>query len=244
MKKLDTDAYGHEMWDYYKRKEGHEIVERDDGHFDISNGPDLYFLKYKDWPAYEKMAMKHTKGKVLDIGCGAGRHALWAQKRGLNVLGVDNSRLAIKVCRLRGLKKAKVMSITQLNFKPNSFDTIMMMGNNFGLFGSSKRARRLLKKFYRITSKTALIIAESTDPYKTTNPYHLAYQRFNRARGRMPGQLRFRIRYAKYVGQCMDYLIVSKKEMRGIIKGTGWKIKKFINAKKGPSYIAILEKVR
>ncbi|MFQ6121215.1 MAG: class I SAM-dependent methyltransferase [Methanosarcinales archaeon] len=236
------DGYGQEIWAYFKAKESFEIIERDDGYFSISGGAKTYFSEYKDWPEHEKRSMRLVKGKVLDIGCGAGRHSLYLQKKGFDVIGIDNSPLAVKVCKLRGLKKIKVMSITDVGkFKLNSFDTIIMMGNNFGLFGSFKRTRLLLKKFYKITSPNALIIAESNDPYKTENPAHLEYHKLNRKRGRMAGQLRIRVRFEKYVGEWFDYLLVSKREMKEILDGTDWRVKKFIDSKKS-SYIAIIEK--
>ncbi len=241
-----NDAYGKAVFDFYKDGEGFEIVERDDGYFDLSKGPPFYFSKYKKWPHHEKEAIKYVKGRVLDVGCGAGRHAIYLQKKGHDVVGIDNSLLAIKVCKLRGLKKARVMSITEVNkFKQNSFDTIIMMGNNFGLFGNFKRAKKLLKKFHKITSNNALIIAESRDPYKTKRLEHLEYQRFCRKNGRTGGQIRMRIRYKKYVTPWFDYLLVSKKEMENILKNTGWKIKKTIKFNLDSSiYIAIIEKVK
>jgi hypothetical protein len=133
------------------------------------------------------------------------------------------------------------MSIEEVNFKPDSFDTIIMMGNNFGLFGGYEKARKLLKKFHKMTSKNGLIIASTRDTYKTENPDHLEYHRLNRERGRMSGQLRIRVRFRKYVGRWFDYLIVSKKEMQEILKGTGWKIKEFIDSDNS-EYIAIIEK--
>jgi len=240
--KLEEDAYGQEMWAYYKGEESFEIVERDDGYFDALPGsPRVYFSSYESWSHLDKKAMEFVKGRVLDVGCGAGRHSLYLQKKGFDVLGIDNSPLAIKVCKLRGLKKAEVMSIEEVNFKPETFDTILMMGNNFGLFGSFKKARRLLKRLHRMTSKNALIIADTRDPYKTENPAHLEYQEFNRKRGRMSGQLRIRIRFKKYVTRWFDYLIVSKEEMKEILKGTGWKVKEFIDSGDS-SYITIIEK--
>ncbi len=235
------DAYGHEIYDYYKGKRSYEIVERDDGYFDVSSGPKLYFLEYKDWNIHEKEAMKFVKGKVLDIGCGAGRHALYLQSKGYDVMGIDNSPLAIKVCKERGLKNAMVLSITQINSKLGKFDTILMMGANFGLFGNLKRAKWLLRKFRNITTENAIIIAETRDPYQTQVPEHLEYHEFNKRRKRMPGQIRIRIRYKKYVIPWFDYLFVSKNEMRMILKNTGWQIKKFIDGKEG-IYIAIIEK--
>jgi len=241
--KPKEDAYGQEMWACYKGREVFEIVERDDGYIDTStHGPKIYFSEYEDWYPFEKRAVGFVKGRVLDIGCGAGRHSLYLQKKGFDVVGIDNSPLAINVCKSRGLRNAKIMSIEDIDFKQNSFDTIIMMGNNFGLFGSFKKARRLLKKFHKVTSESALIVAETLDPYKTDNPFHLEYQRINKERGRMSGQVRIRIRFQKYVGRWFDYLLVSKDEMKEILKGTGWKVKEFIDSEDA-QYIAIIGKV-
>jgi SAM-dependent methyltransferase len=244
MKKLKPmeDAYGQEVWSYFNGKKSFEIVEREDSLFDVSSGAQTYFSVYDDWPEHHKRAIEFAKGRVLDIGCGAGRHSIYLQSKGLDVTGIDNSPLGIRVCRLRGLKKTKVMSVTEISrFKPCSFDTILMLGNNFGLFGSFSKARLLLSKLYKITSPTAMIIAESNDPYKTENQFHLRYQKANRRRGRMSGQMRIRIRYMKYVGRWFDYLIVSREEMKEILKGTGWKVTRFINSSSSP-YVAIIQK--
>ncbi len=202
----------------------------------------MYFSEYEDWNPVEKRAMELVKGRVLDIGCGAGRHSLYLQKRGFDVLGIDNSPLAIKVCKLRGLKRAKVIPIEDVDFEPNSFDTVIMMGNNFGLFGDFEKARRLLRRFRRMTSEDALIIADTRDPYDTENPAHLEYHRLNKEKGRMGGQIRIRIRFRKYVGRWFDYLMVSKEEMKEILKGTGWKVKEFIDSG-GSEYVAALKKM-
>ena len=57
----------------------------------------------------------------------------------------------------------------------------------------------------------------------------------------MSGQVRIRVRYKKYATPYFDYLMVSKEEMKKILKDTGWKIKKFIS-EKDAMYIAIIEK--
>ena len=186
--------------------------------------------------------MRLVKGRVLDVGCGAGRHSLYLQKKGFDVLGIDVSPLAIEVCKLRGLKKAKVLSIEDADFKPSSFYTILMMGNNFGLLGSFSKARRLLNKFHRMTSENALIIADTRDPYKTDNPDHLEYHKLNKKKGRMAGQVRIRIRFQNYVSGWLDYLMVSKEEMNALLNGTGWKIKEFIDSD-ASKYVAVIEKM-
>jgi len=109
--KTEEDAYGQEIWAYYSGRDSFEIVERDDGYFDASNGPKAYFSEYEDWSLSEKKSLEFVKGRVLDIGCGAGRHSLYLQNKGFDVLGIDNSPLAIKVCKLRGLKKLKLCQL-------------------------------------------------------------------------------------------------------------------------------------
>lgn len=235
------DAHGQAMYDYLQGKRFSEIIERDDGNIDASDGPDAYFLPYKDWRTTQKKAMQYVKGKVLDIGCGAGKHSIYLQQKGFDVLGIDNSPLAIKVCKLRGLKKAKIKPITQLSPKLGKFDTILMLGNNFGLFANFNRTKWLLKRFKGFTSNRAIIIAETLDPYQTKDPTHLAYHKLNRKRDRMPGQARIRVRYRKFVTPWFDYLLVSRPEMQQILSGSGWRVKRFINDK-GPIYIAIIEK--
>jgi SAM-dependent methyltransferase len=238
------DAYGHLVYDYLKRGVGQEIVERDDGLLDPSKTlPAYYFAEYREWAAHERKAMRFVEGRVLDVGCGAGRVALYLQKMGFDVLGIDLSPLAVKVCKLRGLKKVRVLSVTNIDLDCGKFDTLLMFGNNFGLFSSFTRARHLLRRFRRVTTDNARIIAESTDPDKTKDLAHLAYHKRNRSKGRMSGQVRIRVRYRTYMTPWFDYLLVSKREMRRLVAGTGWRIVRYINSP-GPQYIAIIQKTK
>ncbi len=237
----EEDAFGHEMLDYLEKGEAVEIIERDDGFIDVSGGAKAYFAEYEEWPSHQKEAMAYVNGRVLDVGCGAGRVALYLQEKGLEVLGIDNSPLAIDVCKRRGLKKCRVLPVTRVSSRLGVFDTILMFGNNFGLFGSPRRARWLLRRFGNMTSLQGRIIAESNDVHKTEIPEHLVYHEFNRKRGRMPGQVRIRVRYRRHATPWFDYLMVSKEEMRGILADTGWRVSGFLDSEGSP-YIAVIEK--
>lgn len=239
--KPENDAYGQEIWNRYLGNTNFEIIERDDGHIDSGNA-NLYFLEYKDWPSAERTAIRHARGIALDVGCGAGRAALYLQKKGLKVLAIDNSPLAVKVAKLRGVKSARVVPIQNISTLRGPFDTIVMFGNNFGLFGGKQMARRLLRAMHRITSPGALIIAGATDPYTTTDPIHLAYLRRNRLRGRMSGQLRLRVRYRMTRGNWFDYLFASQEEVRALTARTGWEVREIVPSP-GPGYVVILKKI-
>ena len=238
------DVYGRQMMAFYLNQHSSEVIEREDGYLDAGGlgGRNYYLSEYKDWAPFEKESMKYVKGKVLDIGCGAGRHALHLQKNSFDVTGIDLSPLAVQVCKLRGLKKAKVLPVEKISrLKAGAYDTLLMMGNNFGLFGSFKKAKRLLNQMRRVTTPKAVILAQTLDPYQTHDSYHLSYHKFNRKRGRMGGQIRLRVRYKNLIGPWFDYLFVSKKELQEILKNTGWCLKKVIPSKSS-FYIAVIQK--
>jgi SAM-dependent methyltransferase len=242
--KAEKDAYGKQLLaQYHQQTPTAEIIERDDNLIMVGSASGLYFTEYDEWGDLEKQAIAKARGRILDIGCGAGRHSLYLQEKGFDVTGIDNSPGAIKVCKLRGLKKALVRPIDEIDkFRAGSFDTILMFGGNFGLFGSRKNAGIILQKMSRITAPNARILAATLNPYKTDDINHLQYHRSNRRRGRMGGQIRMRIRYGKAVGEWFDYLFVSPEEMMDILKNTGWRIKELVDSEKA-NYIAVIEKI-
>jgi len=240
--KRDRDAYGHMLMDHLNGEETDEVIEREDGFISTSRGTELYFSEYPDWPDVEKDAMHYVNpGRVLDLGCGAGRMELYLQGKGYDVVGIDNSPLAVDVCRRRGVKDARLLSVTQVSQSLGCFDNILMMGNNWGLMGNKARAKWLMRKFYTMTSPGARVIAESNDIFKTESAHHLAYHAYNRERGRMAGQIRLRVLYKLYRSGWFDYLMVSKSEMMAILDGTGWRVRQFIDSESS-LYVAVMEK--
>ena len=236
----DWDAHGQALMDYFRRGSSYYAIERDDGLIDIRD-TGQYFTAYRSWPLLDKKVLSLAKGRVLDLGCGAGRHSLYLQNKGFNVTGIDSSPLAIEVRRSRGLKKASVADIGHLDYEPSSFDTILLMGNGFGLLGSEVRGRRLLKHWHPLLSKGGTIIAEANNLDMSSSPILLAYQQSNLKRGRMVGQLRIRIRYREFRTRWFDLLMASKEDTKEIVQGSGWRVKKFIDGK-GSYYGVVLQK--
>lgn len=235
------DAYGRAILDFYEGKGGFEIFELDDGFIDVAMRgalPAFYFSPFDRWFEHEKQALQLVRGRVLDIGCGAGRHCLYVQERGHEVIGIDNSPLAIEVARRRGVRDARVMSIDEVKRGLGLFDTLLLLGSNFALLQSSTRARELLRQFHEVTAPDAQILAGVMDPHHGELAPYCA-RNVARDPERMPGQLRMRIRYKGYATPWFDSLNVSKPELESVVDGTGWIIERFIG---DHVFIAVMKK--
>jgi SAM-dependent methyltransferase len=156
------------------------------GFIEATGGPEAYLWPFRRWPMHQRRAMRFVRGRVLDVGAGAGRVALHLQERGRDVVAIDISPLAVEVCRRRGVHDARVCAFEDVDATLGTFDTLVMFGNNFGLFGGAAKAGRMLRRLHRLTSPHARIVAESRDVYDTDDPDHLAYHKRNRGRGRSP----------------------------------------------------------
>ncbi len=235
------DAFGLLLTDHFAGETCSEFIERDDGYLFATDNLTAYFATFDEWPPRFQRAIGYVRGRVLDVGVGAGRFALYLQEQGHEVVGIDVSPGALEICRRRGVKEVRQMPFHMVDASLGSFDTVLMMGNNFGLFANPRRAKWMLRRLKRLTGPNARIVAESLDIYGTDKPEHLAYHDRNRRRGRMAGEIRLRVRYREVIGDWFDYLMVSQAEMLAIVEDTGWRVDEFIG-NNGGQYIGVIEK--
>jgi SAM-dependent methyltransferase len=240
----DRDAYGWLMLDHLRGSPGQEMVERDDGFVSLTPlGSALYFLPPGRWRPLERKLLARCRGRVLDVGCGAGRACLALQERGHAVTGIDSSPLAVRVCRERGGRDARVVPVSAASRKVGELDTTLLLGNNAGLLGGPQRAGRLLRRWHAMTSPHARIVGTTMNPYATARQDHRRYHRFNRARGRLAGQLRIRVRHRRFATPWFDYWLASPQELRRAVRGTGWRIAELLS-EGAPAYGVVMEKER
>lgn len=118
------------------------------------------FRSFKDMPALEQKALKLAKGTILDVGCGAGSHSLYLQKKGLQVKAIDISLGAVTVAKARG-----VISVENLDIlaETGTYDTILLLMNGTGIFKELSQVATYLKHLKSLLKPNGQILIDSSD---------------------------------------------------------------------------------
>lgn len=119
------------------------------------------FRDFKKMPALEQKALKLCKGNILDIGCGAGSHSLYLQKKGFDVTALDQSPGAIETCQLRGIEHTVLQGIQ--DFKLQKYDTLLMLMNGIGIVGKLKNIDQFLSHLKSLLTPKGQILLDSSD---------------------------------------------------------------------------------
>lgn len=157
------DLFGKAILDYQTNNSPEDILTETS----ISEADEMsvayLFRNYSEMPKLEQKALQLAKGKVLDVGCGAGSHALELQnERKLEVTAIDISENAVKACQLRGIENVKVANILDLDTE-NKFDTILSLMNGTGIFGTLNETAKYLQKLKSLLNEGGQILIDSSD---------------------------------------------------------------------------------
>jgi SAM-dependent methyltransferase len=228
----DPDPFGRALCDALQGRPARLCFRRDDGQLDGHDAA-LYLAGSEDLDPAEATALSRARGRVLDVGCGAGRHALLLQERGLPVVGLDLSPRALKVSRRRGLLHTVLAPAAAAPFAARSFDTILFMGNNLGLGGDAEGTVAMLRDMQRMAREGGLLIAGCRSPATTEDPVHLAYHARNQAQGRPIGQVTMRVEYGEHVGPWFDLLLLTPEQAADLAHRAGWRVDRLLPSERG-----------
>lgn len=216
-----TDPVGAAINDYALTKKPADIIVSSDICEDDIIPIEVLFRTYKEMPKLEQLALDNAKGKVLDVGAGAGVHSLELQDRGLDVYPIEISEGAVNHMKKVGLNARKV-NFFQLNNE--HYDTILMMMNGIGIAGTLSNLEKTLKHAKSLLNPNGKIVFDSSDiRYLYEEEDGTLWVDLN---SEYYGNFRFQMNYKQHKGPWFDWLYVDFDSLFTAAKNVGLKARK------------------
>lgn len=211
------DILGMALLDYQSGNYSEDIITYSSLGQDAILPLPYFFRELPQMPRLEQIALEKCTGEILDIGCGAGSHALFLQKEGFRVFGLDSSAGAIATCAARGLKKTIHRDINELHGR--KFDTLLLLMNGIGIVGRLRHLDGFLMHLGSLLEPGGQILVDSSD---------IIYMFDIDSDGRylLPdsknyyGEVEFRLEYKGIKGQGFHWLYLDEKTLEAAAKRT------------------------
>jgi len=102
-------------------------------------------------------------GRVLDLGCGFGRHLQALREHGLEAFGLDRSAALLR--RTSAELRARVVrgDFRRLPFRSGAFETVVMLFSSFGYFDDEDNARTL-HELRRVLGPDGSVVLDLMNP--------------------------------------------------------------------------------
>ena len=215
-------------------------VRRDDGH--VSPLPAGHFFReQRQFTRLEAAALALCRGSVLDVGAGAGEHALLLRGEGREVTPIDISPQAVAIMKRRGLREARCVDV--FDFRGGTFDTVLLLGHSIGMVGTIAGLDRFLAHVRGLVAPGGQILLDSLDVRVTDAPDNLAYHEANRSAGRYIGEIRMRFEFRNEAGPVFSWLQVDAETLSLRSAIAGWNCE-VVHAEQNGEYLARLSRQR
>jgi SAM-dependent methyltransferase len=237
------DVLGQAMTDYYQTLiDGTSFTGRLWVHNESKHGRkammpvETYFRNSDEMPELEWVALQQCRGRILDIGAGAGSHSLALQQLGQDVTALEISPLAAGVINARGVRKIICQDFFTLPVEAGrAYDTLLLMMNGIGLSGTVDGLRVFLRKARLLLRPGGQLVFDSTDVaylYDGHPPTTLPYY----------GEIRYQYEYRRQRSDWFNWLFIDRKTLTDLAAAEGWKTE-VIFEDKSDQYLAVCRPV-
>ena len=176
------------------------------------------FRNLEEMPMLEQKALSLAKGKVLDVGAGAGCHALALQAQSIAVKAIDISPLSCEAMELRGVMDAECINLFDEHLE-TGFDTILLLMNGTGIAGKIENLPALFNRLKALLNKDGQILIDSSDiKYIYENEDGSFDINLNAA---YYGEVDYQMVYKDVKGDSFDWLYVDFPLLKSIAESCG-----------------------
>lgn len=214
------DPLGEALWDFHKLGRASDVVVQSPD-FDDDIIPTAHFFRtWEQMPLTEQKALEQVRGRVLDVGAGAGCHSLYLQEKNIEVKAIDISPKACQCMTDRAV--SEVECIPFLDFKEGKFDTILFLMNGIGIEGMEKMAS-FFEHLKSLLNPNGQVIFDSSDlrflyPEKPEVDVDDLSDYY--------GQFQFRMSYRETVGDYFNWAYVDSETMNVLAEKNGFSFEK------------------
>ena len=213
------DPMGRAILDYHKSKKASKLRVFSPMFEEDEIPLTTLFRSYEDMPEIERKALDMAKGRILDVGAGAGCHSLVLQERGLDVTAIDISPLSVETMKERGVKKVIEQDFFTME---GQYDTILMLMNGIGIVGTLERMPEFFKQLEKILAPEGQVLCDSSDiSYVFEDeegmidiPNEMGYY----------GEHSFRMQYKDTIGEPFNWLYIDEDSLKEKARRNGFAV--------------------
>ena len=218
------DPVGEAILDYSKTRKPDDIIVSSDICDDDVIPVEVLFRNQTEMPDLELLALESCKGRVLDVGAGAGAHSKELIDRGLIVDSIEISDGAVQYMKSIGLNAKK---INFFDLTDEKYDTILMMMNGIGIAGKLSNLEHTLLHAKNLLQPGGKILCDSSDiKYLYEDENGALWVDLN---SEYYGNFRFQMKFKKEKGLWFDWLYVDFDNLFNAAKNVGLKAKKIVD---------------
>ncbi len=197
-----------------------------------------YFTLEGSLAPLDGLSLERCRGRVLDVGAGAGRHALALQERGHEVVAIDLSPICVALCKERGVLNARTLDVMTLDSeKPlGRFDTILFGMQTIGVAGGIAPLGKLLTRLRNCLTPAGELIVDSS-------ALREAWE--GNVGDTMPsrGEIVLSMRYRGWRGECFPWVYLAESDLADVALAAGFEMETLGSVETG-EYLAVLRSVR
>ena len=207
------DLVGEALSSYYFDKKDYPLIINNKYGEPEKMGMDVFFRDINDLPDIEDYTLQLSRGRVLDIGAGAGSHSLILQEKGMLVTALEKSPKGCEVMKARGIKD--IVNDDIFNFKKPNYDTLILLMNGIGLAGTLLGFRKLLGVLRHLVNPNGQVIFDSSD-------ISYIYQDMPIPKKKYFGELEYQFQYLNRRGAWFNWLYLDPATLQKITSQEGW----------------------
>jgi SAM-dependent methyltransferase len=225
-----NDVLGQALFDYFHHRSKSKLWINNQYGEKEAMPIAAFFREERNMPDIEWLAIERCEGKVLDIGAGAGSHALLLQENKLEVTAMDISPLAVEIMKTRNVTNPIEADI--FKYQEQKYDTLLLLMNGIGLAGNLEMLNTLLLLLKGLMNDDGQLLFDSSDISYLYDGKPMPDDRYY-------GEISYQYEYKKQKTEWFQWLYIDEHKMKGVAESLGFKMEVLLEDEFG-QYLARL----